>query len=94
MKQRKVGNLLLSERDGNAAFSCFVFIQYRTVGNLLLSERDGNNSFLYHMVHFLEQLSETYYSLKEMETWYPLTRYNNRTIIVGNLLLSERDGNL
>jgi len=37
-----VGNLLLSERDGNPTISFQTYYSPLLVGNLLLSERDGN----------------------------------------------------
>jgi len=38
-----VGNLLLSERDGNPTISFQTYYSPLLVGNLLLSERDGNS---------------------------------------------------
>jgi len=89
------------------------------VGNPLLSERDGNSSLIVSVTKYIWPLSETHYSLKEMETqllywphrwlsylrrkpttlwkrWKPLHSRNlqmGERIFVGNPLLSERDGN-
>jgi len=51
---------------------CFfiVYIKLINVGNPLLSERDGNNVPVNPSMESLSFLSETHYSLKEMETFY------------------------
>jgi len=63
------------------------------VRNPLLSERDGNNKFGILEILAESTLSETHYSLKEMET---LSKNNLDFFFfekVRNPLLSERDGN-
>ena len=116
---RPVGNLLLSERDGNinawnisstnniysrkpttlwkrwkrAVDSYNYPWWWYNVGNLLLSERDGNATSLGFIISAVCSPSETYYSLKEMETLYFLSSRSAFITLVGNPLLSERDGN-
>ena len=63
------------------------------VGNPLLSERDGNNCFTVRLL-IPQHLSETHYSLKEMETSLMKNVLPPTRTGVGNPLLSERDGNL
>jgi len=65
-----------------------------TVGNPLLSERDGNlfQGLKDPIANFNK--SETHYSLKEMETLQHTTHAFLVLSIVGNPLLSERDGNV
>jgi len=63
-----VGNPLLSERDGNSSTVMRHEFGISSVGNPLLSERDGNPSFLKITSMNLKSMSETHYSLKEMET--------------------------
>ena len=90
---RVVGNPLLSERDGNSLLkrlNQFCLLQSRKPTTLwkrwklVLSLKNVLNR---------DVVSETHYSLKEMETFFlntPLVLWKG---IVGNPLLSERDGN-
>jgi len=63
------------------------------VRNPLLSERDGNTSAVLTTALLATSLSETHYSLKEMETLHPLVQVGLLPHQVRNPLLSERDGN-
>jgi len=65
---KTVGNPLLSERDGNLKCKVSRPFWKLHVGNPLLSERDGNSSNRRFDVSSSKNLSETHYSLKEMET--------------------------
>jgi len=65
----------------------------KSVGNPLLSERDGNIITFQHLNKCCSSLSETHYSLKEMETTSPKRSKIPSSKSVGNPLLSERDGN-
>jgi len=63
------------------------------VGNPLLSERDGNSPKRSKVPWISFIMSETHYSLKEMETLPLGTHLLGDLALVGNPLLSERDGN-
>jgi len=63
------------------------------VGNPLLSERDGNIDSMISSINKCNSQSETHYSLKEMETPPKSMLLTLRVPLVGNPLLSERDGN-
>ena len=113
-----VGNLLLSERDGNSYnFLCTrILLLFRRKPTTLwkrwkqcsllmntsyllstsetyysLKEMETQPYLFRHTTHPF--LSETYYSLKEMETQLEEKRWELVLLLVGNLLLSERDGN-
>ncbi len=88
-----VGNPLLSERDGNIINHIIPFTISLIVGNPLLSERDGNTPKTAATSLPPIPLSETHYSLKEMETSLITNEKSFVIRIVGNPLLSERDGN-
>jgi len=64
-----------------------------SVRNPLLSERDGNYIYIVQVLFIRSMLSETHYSLKEMETLKGLRPFLLNLLIVRNPLLSERDGN-
>jgi len=63
------------------------------VGNPLLSERDGNSPKRSKVPWISFIMSETHYSLKEMETSVAFVSVHTAAFAVGNPLLSERDGN-
>jgi len=68
-----VGNPLLSERDGNKKNSAIeTGLNGSLVGNPLLSERDGNDVSVVFQKLLEVLMSETHYSLKEMETGFNL----------------------
>ena len=84
LKNITVGNPLLSERDGNPQVYLLDLEGYHLlVGNPLLSERDGNSSVPYTATLTNCGVSETHYSLKEMET---ITININNTV---NIEMSE-----
>ena len=89
-----VGNLLLSERDGNPrALPIILGICSWCRKPTTLWKRWKREHGNPHP-HSILIMSETYYSLKEMETTIDSENSTGFNIaIVGNLLLSERDGN-
>ena len=73
-KWKLVGNPLLSERDGNQINRHLHQNHLASVGNPLLSERDGNKKGSQAAPRSIVILSETHYSLKEMETFQALPK--------------------
>ncbi len=92
-ENNRVGNPLLSERDGNCSlFTCVKPLTLTCRKPTTLWKRWKPWCFLSNY-NFAFSMSETHYSLKEMETLFCLYRLPLLLLQVGNPLLSERDGN-
>ncbi len=89
-----VGNPLLSERDGNELWTEVNNADRSTGRKPTTLWKRWKPFWWYSQIFSTTWLSETHYSLKEMETSFFPKLVDLFRCHVGNPLLSERDGNL